>query len=227
MTSLPSARARTAAAVVVVVTAVAGVSASAADASNPVWYGLFHRVEQLIVLPLVSDPSLSATPPTALGCPTAAGRLGASQLGPLKLGMTRRAARAAFASPKTHGRRYMDFFCIRGGGIRVGYASPKLLRKLRTSRRRRFAGRLILALTNNPRYSVNGIRPRTRLSIARDRLRLTLPFVVGANTWYLAPNGPGRVILKVRHGIVVEIGIASAGLTRHRRSTHRFLTSFY
>jgi len=34
-------------------------------------------------------------------------------------------------------------------------------------------------------------------------------------------------VLKVRHGIVEEIGIADRRLTRNRAAARRFLTSFY
>ena len=68
--------------------------------------------------------------------------------------------------------------------------------------------------------------PGTRLTAAR-RLRIGTGFVVGANAWYLAANGTGRVILEVRNGVVQEVGIADPALTGSRRAAHRFLTSFY
>jgi hypothetical protein len=181
-----------------------------------------------VELPLVADPaSLSEAPHTPLGCPAAAGRLSATALGPVRMGMGRRAARAALVASSTRGRRYMDFFCLAGGGIRAGYATPKLLHTLGRAQRGRFAGRVILALTANRRYSAGGVRARSNLKAARRHLRLTKGFIVGKNTWYLAPLGSGRVILKVRHGQVQEIGIASAALTRNLRADRRFLTSFY
>jgi len=51
-------------------------------------------------------------------------------------------------------------------------------------------------------------------------------FHIGANSWYLAPNGPSTAVLKVRHGIVEEIGIAVKQLTRGRSAELRFLESF-
>lgn len=52
------------------------------------------------------------------------------------------------------------------------------------------------------------------------------PFHIGLNYWYLAPYGASRATLKVRHGIVEEIGIANPKLTASRRAAFRFFTSF-
>ncbi len=57
-------------------------------------------------------------------------------------------------------------------------------------------------------------------------MRLTGPFTIGANTWYLLAVGRGRGVLKVRHGGVQEIGIANAGLTPTRKRDRVFLRSF-
>jgi hypothetical protein len=57
-------------------------------------------------------------------------------------------------------------------------------------------------------------------------LRIGRPFHIGLNYWYLAPNGASRGVLKVRHGIVEEIGIADLRLTANRRAAWRFLSSF-
>jgi hypothetical protein len=50
--------------------------------------------------------------------------------------------------------------------------------------------------------------------------------VVGANTWYLTTAGSVRGVLKVRRGVVQEVGIADARQVRTRRATGRFLRSF-
>jgi hypothetical protein len=72
------------------------------------------------------------------------------------------------------------------------------------------------------------LRPNTPLSVARRHLRLSKPFVVGLNTWYLAPDGSSTAVLKVRHGMVEEIGIGDRALTpRSRRADREFLTSFF
>jgi hypothetical protein len=49
----------------------------------------------------------------------------------------------------------------------------------------------------------------------------------GLNTWYLAPNGQSRGVLKVRHGLIEEIGIVDKRLTQPRRAASTFLNSFW
>ena len=49
---------------------------------------------------------------------------------------------------------------------------------------------------------------------------------VGANAWYMAPNGSTTAVLKVVHGIVQEIGIANAKLTHTRKTQGAFIRSF-
>jgi hypothetical protein len=119
----------------------------------------------------------------------------------------------------------MDFFCPTNGGIRVGYASPALLRGLSSHQRRQLRGRVVLILTANAHFTIHGIRSGSRLTVARRRLHLTM-FHVGRNYWYLAPDGPSRAVLKVRGGRVQEVGIANRNLTGLRRPASRFLRSF-
>jgi len=58
------------------------------------------------------------------------------------------------------------------------------------------------------------------------RLHAGRPFAIGLNLWYLLPDGPSRGVLKVRHGVIEEIGIANPQLTRTRRGARVFFTSF-
>jgi hypothetical protein len=161
------------------------------------------------------------------GCPVATGRLGGAKLGPVKLGMTRAKARRAYRFSSTRGHRYMQFFCLAPNGVRVGYASPKLLRHLPRHERRRFRGRVVIALTANHHYALRGVRPGTRLAHVRRRLHAGKPFHVGLNFWYLVPNGASHGVLKVRHGMIQEIGIATKRLTRQRASDRIFLRTFF
>jgi hypothetical protein len=64
------------------------------------------------------------------------------------------------------------------------------------------------------------------VAAAAGTLRLGAPFRIGANQWYLAPAGSATAVLKVRGGIVHEIGIANTRLTRTRVAQRAFLTSF-
>jgi hypothetical protein len=66
------------------------------------------------------------------------------------VGMTRVKARRAYTHSSDRGRRYEDFFCLTPIGVRVGYASPKLLRALPRRKRRGLAGRVVWASTSSP-----------------------------------------------------------------------------
>jgi len=174
-----------------------------------------------------SSPSGPTQPrPAGFLCARASGRLSGRSLGPVRLGLTRARARSLFLRASTRGRRYMDFFCLSPIGIRAGYPSPKLLRTLSRSERSRVRGRVVLALTANRYYTLGGVRPGVRLAAAARRLGTGKGFHIGLNWWYLAPNGPSRGVLKVRHGIIQEIGIANTQLTNNPRADWRFLTSF-
>lgn len=120
----------------------------------------------------------------------------------------------------------MDLYCLTPKGIRVGYPSARLLRRLSRGERRRVQGRVVLALTANTHYALRGVRPGTPLRAARRHLDLGRPFHVRLNTWYLVANGPSRGVLEVRKGIVEEIGIANRQLTAGRSAARAFLGSF-
>jgi hypothetical protein len=168
------------------------------------------------------DPSVWPNP-TGLGgsgsgpggarrCPSAVGGLSGRRLGTLRLGETRAAARRALRVFATRGRRRMDFFCVRGGGVRAGYASS----------------RVVLLLSDERRYALRGVHPGARVaSVARRlRLRSRQGFHVGSNTWFLLPGRTAAGVLKVRHGVVQEVGLADGSRTRDRKATRRFLRSF-
>jgi hypothetical protein len=164
--------------------------------------------------------------PKPFACAKPSGRLHGMSLGPVRLGMKRSVARSRFRRVNTRGRRDMDFFCPVHRGIRVGYASSGLLRSVSKAERRRIRGRAVLILTANRHYALHGVRVRTRLSKVSSKLHVGRRFQVGRNTWYLAPNGSSRGILKVRRGRIQEIGIANGTLTRKRAAARRFLRSF-
>jgi hypothetical protein len=58
------------------------------------------------------------------------------------------------------------------------------------------------------------------------RLHVGRRFTVGLNTWYFAPRRGANGILKVRHGVIEEIGLANRQLTTGRARQRRFLRSF-
>jgi hypothetical protein len=171
--------------------------------------------------------SATGTRGRAPRCAQPSGRLTRRKLGALALGMLRADARRVFNRFSTRRRLFMDFFCLVPTGIRAGYPSPRLLRSLSAGERGRIRGRVVLALTASPYYSLRGVRPGTSLKEAARVLKLRGPFHIGLNFWYVARFGTGRGVLKVRRGVVEEIGITYAALTRGSRlRTFRFLKDF-
>jgi hypothetical protein len=165
--------------------------------------------------------------PFVKGCPRATGKLGGTTLGLVTLGMTRAQARHAYTHSSDRHKQFEDFFCLTPIGVRVGYASPKLLDILPTGKRRHLSNRVIWASTSSGFYAIHGIRPGATIAAARAGLKLTGPIVIGLNDWYLAPNGSSTAVLKIRHGIIEEIGIGDKRLTQGHKAQHAFLSSFF
>lgn len=174
--------------------------------------------------PATSAGTVVAEPGT-LHCPKPTGRIAGTKIGPLALGLSRVHARHRLARyVVTHND--FDNFCLYGGwGIRVGYPSSQLMRMLPGARR--FAKHVVLGLTANPYYALRGVRPGMSLHAAAHALKVGRGFRIGTNIWYLAPDGASRGVLKVRGGIIQEVGIANRGLTSGSRATQQhFLASF-
>jgi hypothetical protein len=121
---------------------------------------------------------------------------------------------------------HTDNFCLYGGsGIRAGYASPTLLGAAASATHPATNGKIVLALTANPHYTIDGIRPGSTVAAAR-RLHLGAALKLGLNTWYVIQGGATNDVLKIRHGILLEVGIANRGLTRTRSAQARLLQNF-
>ncbi len=193
-------------------------------------YSLEHSAvyPSSVELPFVAGgPSeLRAAGSKPLGCPAATGALRGTTLGPLRLGMTRARARRAFVSSSARGHRYVAFYCLSPDGIRAGFPSPRLLRLLPRARRRPAGGTVILALTANRHFALRGVRPGARLAAVARRLSAGRGFAVGVNRWYLTAGRRVRGVLKVRHGVIEEIGIAEARFARSRAAARAFLRGF-
>jgi len=159
-------------------------------------------------------------------CPKPSGRLVGTTLGPISLGVTQAKARRML--PRFDVRSYhTDNFCLSGGqGIRVGYASTRLLGATSRSKLARLNGRIVLALTANPYYALHGVRQGTRLVTAARRLKLGKAIHLGPNDWYVVPGATSNGVLKVRHGVVWELGIANKQLTTGRASQLQLLRNF-
>ena len=140
--------------------------------------------------------------------------------------MTRAQAQHAYTRSSSRGKAYEEFFCLTPRGVRVGYASPTEIASLPQADRDRYAGRVIWISTSSAYYAIDGVRVGATVQAAAMHLRLEPVFVVGLNDWYPAPVRGATAILKVRHGIVQELGIAEAALTLTRSAQRTFLTSF-
>jgi hypothetical protein len=165
--------------------------------------------------------------PVVKGCPRATGSIHGNSLGLARLGMTRTQVRRAYTKSSDRGRRYEDFFCLTPIGVRVGYASPVLLSAISKHRRAAEMGRVVWASTSSGFYSIKKIRPGATLAAAQKALHPAKPFHIGLNDWYLAANGASTAVLKVRHGIVEEIGVAVKVLTQGRKAQSALLHSFF
>jgi hypothetical protein len=176
--------------------------------------------------PATSDGVVVAMAGT-LRCPKPTGSLSGLSVGPLGLGFTRAHARHTLTRFQVTANDF-DNFCLYGGwGIRVGYPSSTVLRSVAAGQRGRLSGRIVLALTANPYYALNGVRPGMLLSSVAKRLGVGKTFHIGSNFWYLAPDGGARGVLKVRGGVIQEVGLANKQLTAgNRASQHAFLASF-
>ena len=136
--------------------------------------------------------------------------------------MTRARARHLYPRYSTRGRRDTDFYCARPIGIRGGYPTTSILRALPRRSRRRYSGHLVLLLSANHRYALHGVRPGTRLRRVARRLHAGRRYRVGSNDWYVVANGASHGVLKVRHGVIVEVGIATKVLTASPAADRRF-----
>jgi hypothetical protein len=165
--------------------------------------------------------------PSVPHCPAATGTMTGTSIGLARLGMTRTRARYLYRRHSDRGKRYEDFFCLTPIGVRVGYASPLLLKALPTARRATLTGRVVWASTSNPYYSLDGIRPGESITSAAAVLHPAPPFRIGLNYWYVA-RAPGyTAVLKVRDGVVKELGIATNALTATRAAQSVLMHSFY
>jgi hypothetical protein len=133
--------------------------------------------------------------------------------------MTRGQARRTLGRYSTRGRRYMDFFCLSPVGIRAAYGYRGELSGDGRSARR-LGGRVVLLLTANRAYRLDGLRPSARLRLS-GRTRL-IAVTVGLNRWFIVRDGSGLGVLKVRHGRVEEVGVLARGVVRSPATARRF-----
>jgi hypothetical protein len=162
-----------------------------------------------------------------LNCPKPTGRLSGTTIGPLALGEPLARAERALRlnSPGPYGFR--EFCLYAGFGIRAATPTAKLLGPLKRKARAALKGRLVIALTPNRFYAIDGVLPGGQIGAVPKRLHVGKPFVIGQNTWYFIPGKTATGVLKVRHGEIFEVGIANKQLTSgSRTSQRRFMSSF-
>jgi hypothetical protein len=158
------------------------------------------------------DVYLRIPPLGAQECPVATGQLASATLGPFTLGITREHARQLIRDYAVRNYRSDNFCLFRANGIRVGYGSRELLGTASGAA----DGKLILALSANHYYTIDGIRPGETLSAAARKAHLSPVVHAGLNNWYIIPGATTNGVLKVRHGLVKGVGIVTKSLT----STH-------
>jgi hypothetical protein len=134
------------------------------------------------------------------------------------LGMTRARVQKLFTHSSDRGRPQQLFFCMRPIGIRVGFGSAAFGSS--------YHGRIVWISTSNPRYVLAGVKAGETLGRAERRIAHGELVKVGLNDWYLARVGAVEAVLKVRHGTVQEVGIATRQLTATSQQRRRFVTSF-
>jgi len=174
-----------------------------------------------------SSKGVKVSIPYVALCPGATGTLSGTTIGLIHLGMTRSQARRAYVHHSDRGKQYEDFFCLTPIGVRVGYSSPKLLRHLSRREQAKLNGTVVWSSTSNPYYSLDGIRPGESIATASRALGTEPPFHIGLNYWYLAHKATYTAVLKVRGGVVEELGIADNQLTTSRGLQSTLMHSFY
>lgn len=148
-----------------------------------------------------------------LSCPRPSGSISRVKIGPLALGMTLAHAKTILKPAGKLRSGYLNL-CLYGGfGIRVAAPSAADLARLRPALKQQLKGKIVIALTVNSFYSIKGVKPGTTLATAKRKLHLGKPFHLGANTWYLSPGAAANTVLRVRNGVIVELGIANKTLT--------------
>jgi hypothetical protein len=160
-------------------------------------------------------------------CPPATGKMTGTQIGLLKLNMTRKRARYVYRRHSSRGFQYKDFFCLTPEGVRAGYATPKLLKTLGKSERKRYTSRVVWASTSDPYYALDGVRAGESITTASALLHTEKPLHIGKNYWYLAVKKGYTAVLKVRGIQVQELGIVDNSLTKTRAEEGTLMHSFY
>jgi hypothetical protein len=96
--------------------------------------------------------------------------------------MTRSRARYLYRHHSNRGKQYDDFCCLTPIGVRVGYASPILLKTLPRREQAALHGRVGWASTSNPHDALHGVRAGQSITTASQRLDMEPPIHIGRTT---------------------------------------------
>jgi 6-phosphogluconolactonase (cycloisomerase 2 family) len=171
-------------------------------------------------------PTGTPSAPLPTTCPRPSGRVTGIALGPVTLGMTRAVVRGQLPRFNITQNDFDNFCLFQGWGIRAGYPSAKLMGSFPRSTESAVSGRVVLVLTSNRYYTLDGIRPGATRQAAVKALHTGAVMHVGLNDWYMATHGSDTAVIKVRDGTVREIGVASLALTRTPKTQLTFIKSF-
>ncbi|MGO9823248.1 MAG: DUF6923 family protein [Solirubrobacteraceae bacterium] len=158
--------------------------------------------------------------PHVSGCPGATGTMTGTTIGQIALGMTRTRAEYLYRRHSDRGLKYEDFFCLTPIGVRVGYPSPILMASLAKRAQASLRNRVIWASTSNPYYSLDGVH-------VGERFDFPHLIHIGLNYWYLIREPRYTAVLKIRGGVVEELGIATNALTRTNKAQALLMRFFY
>jgi hypothetical protein len=162
-----------------------------------------------------------------LTCHKATGSLSGTKLGPLSLGLTLAQAKKKLPISSANVSGFTGFCLYAGFGIRVAFPSAKELRSLKAGERGKYKGKMVIALTANPVYKLKGVKPGEKIAAVAKKLHAEKPFHIGINFWYFCPEGSATGVLKVRDGIIYEVGIAAKALSSGSyKSQFKFMNSF-
>jgi hypothetical protein len=169
---------------------------------------------------LLKDPRRSSKLAGRLRrCAVPTGKVRRKSVDRARLGRTRRRTRRSFRKRSLRRQgRYMDQFCLAGGGaLRVGYG-----------RRRPVKGRAVVVLSSSKLHRLRKLRVGARTKTLRRRIgrRRVSSMRIGKNRWYIKRGKGATLVFKVRRGKVRELGLADRRLTRTRARAKRLLKSY-
>ena len=178
-------------------------------------------------IPLTSK-GVTVPVPRITDCPPATGRLSGATLGLIKLGETRKQARAAYAAAGSNDRSTSDTdsFCLTPIGIEAGYAPIGLLSPLPKSERAQLQERVVWISTANAHFAIDRIAPRAALSAAERALPHGTLLTIAGEQWYLARAGSATAVIAARNGTVQSLAIASRQLTSTFKADRALLKTF-